>query len=464
MTEKSESYPETAPYFDFKLPEQFRWFVEARYGLFIHWGPYAQYGRGEQVLFREHLDPLEYEQRACAWNPGRFDARQWAATTKAAGMGYACLTTRHHDGYCLWDSATTDYTSMAQAPKRDFVREYVDAFRAEGLKVGLYYSWCDFRIPAYYAGPEKDPEGWAAMRRYIHAQVEELLTRYGKIDYFFYDGVWPRCADDLQSIELLRKMRAWQPGIIVNNRLGLDGNRDLAHVDGGAGAGGDQDEGDFGTPEQTIIPEKRLWESCQVSTWRLWGYTGGERWKSAPQLLDLLCSCAARGGNLLLNVGPTGDGELPLDFTKRALAVGRWLQQFGEAVYGNDGGDLTEFITWGYETLKGNDLYLICRFWNQGGELRLADLPTPATRVELLNTRRLLPFEQKKDVLTIRGLPEQLTVADDLFPVIKVTFSERPQTGEWGETRLWGGDPQRVARWAARRGAGVMAAKDEKDT
>jgi alpha-L-fucosidase len=161
------------------MPDYWRWFSEARYGLFIHWGPYAAYGRGEQVLFREHLDQQAYAEAACRWRPQRFDAARWADVAKQGGMRYAVMTTRHHDGFCMWDTQTTDYSSTAQAAGQDFVGEYVAAFRAAGLRVGLYYSLADWRIPAYWNGPVHDPTGWANFRDYVHQQVLELLTHYG---------------------------------------------------------------------------------------------------------------------------------------------------------------------------------------------------------------------------------------------------------------------------------------------
>ncbi|HEX6970905.1 MAG TPA: alpha-L-fucosidase [Limnochordia bacterium] len=447
-------------YFDRVVPEAWRWFPESRFGLFIHWGPYAVYGRGEQVLFREHLDPAEYEARACEWNPRHFDAALWADIAKRAGFRYACLTARHHDGYCLWDSRYTDYTSARQAPRRDFVREYVEAFRAAGLRVGLYYSWIDWRIPAYFDGPEKDPAGWARMRAYLHHQVEELLTRYGRIDYFFFDGAWPRDADELESPELVAKMRAWQPGILINNRLGRTAVPKPS-TDGGEGPGGAEALGDFGTPEHQIKAEQRLWESCQVSTWRLWGYAAGERWRPADLLLDMLCECAEKGGNLILNVGPTADGEFPPEFVERALAIGRWLEIHGEAIYGTEGGDITEFITRGRQTVKGNNLYLIFRFWDGQPELRLADLVTPVKRAVLLTTGQELPFEQRGEVLFLRGLPVERPTA--LFPVIKLECDGRPAANQWGRERLWGGDPARVAEWARRRGTSVWVGGEERE-
>ena len=328
------------------IPPKWRWFPESRYGLFIHWGPYAQFGRGEQVMFREHMDPVTYIERAKTWNPMHFNPHQWATFAKRAGFRYACLTTRHHDGYCLWDTHTTDYSSAAQAPGRDFVGEFIQAFRDEGLRIGLYYSLLDWRIPAYFDGPEVDPKGWEMIRHYIHAQVEELLTQYGTIDYFWFDGVWPRTREELQADTMVGKMRELQPDLLINNRLGRT------------------QSGDVGTPEHHITAEDRLWESCQVSTWRLWGYAKGERWRDSDKLLDMLCECAHKRGNLLLNVGPQADGQLPPEFEERAHEIGHWLDQHGEAIYGTDGGDVTEFVTYGWQTTKGNTLYLIFRFWD----------------------------------------------------------------------------------------------------
>lgn len=429
------------------------WFPDARYGLFLHWGPAAVLGRDSQALFRDHMEQRAYAEMACNWNPGACDMREWARFAKASGFRYAVLTTKHHDGYCLWDTAHSDYSSTAQAPRRDFVAEFVAAFRAEGLRVGLYYSFIDWRLPAFFEGPAKNPDGWARCRDFCHAQVGELLTNYGKIDLVWFDGIWPRDAEDMQSAQLVEKMRRWQPDILINNRLGRSNSTDGQQVDGGEGAGGSRTLGDYGTPEHHATAEKtRLWESCQVSYWRLWGYSPGERWRSADQLLDSLCDCAQKGGNLLINVGPDPAGHIPAAFRERAGAIGRWLQTHGEAVFQTDGGDLTECLTRGYQTLRGKDLYLIIRFWDGAPEMRLPDLPTELESATLLTTGQPLEFVQKDDVITIKGLPNQSP--DPLFPVIKLRFTERPTTTQWGRERLWDGDPQRVADWARTRGEG----------
>lgn len=437
------------------MPDYWRWFSEARFGMFIHWGPYSVWGRGEQILFREHLDQQVYAHAACQWRPDHFDAQAWADLAKQGGMKYAVLTTRHHDGYCLWDSQVTDYTSVAQAPCRDYVREYVEAFRAAGLRVGLYYSLADWRIPAYWNGPALDPEGWAAFRDYVHAQVRELLSNYGQIDVIWFDGAWPHAAPDWKSAELVALMRELQPEILINNRLGAVDTADT--VDGGGvieAVGHSGTLGDFGTPEHHISPDStRLWESCQVSTWRLWGYTAGERWRSADFLLDMLVEAASKGGNLLLNVGPDGSGQMPPEFVERAQTIGAWLELHGEAIYGSDAGEVCEFITRGRQIRKGNSLYLVIRFWDGSGSLTLAGLETRVLRAVLLTTGDELSLDQSADAVTLTGLPAEAPTP--LFPVIRLECDGRPEARPWAKDRLWQGDPRRMASWASARGESV---------
>ncbi|MEW6355900.1 MAG: alpha-L-fucosidase [Planctomycetota bacterium] len=441
------------------IPDYWRWFPECRFGMFIHWGPYSQYGRGEQVLFREHLAQKKYAETACRWNPRKFDAATWANVAKKGGMKYAVLTTRHHDGFCLWDSKVTDYTTAAQAPKRDFVGEYVEAFRAAGLRVGLYYSLADWRIPAYWEGPEHDPQEWEEFREYIHAQVRELLTNYGQIDVFWFDGAWPHSPREWKSRELVEMMRSIQPHILINNRLGKPHEHELKQqkesADGGAGAGESAELGDFGTPEHHITADpNRLWESCQVTTWRLWGYTIGERWRPADLLLDMLIEAAGKGGNLLLNVGPTADGELPSEYVKRMKKIGKWLKVHGEMIYDSEPGDVCEFITYGRQMRRGNNLYLIIRFWDGRDTLTLAGLDTKVRKATLMTTGAELEFEQSPDYVTVKGLPAKPPT--DLFPVIKIKCEDPPKPRDWAAKRLWSGDSRRMTSWAAARGTSVF--------
>ena len=430
-----------------QIPTHWRWFNQARFGMFIHFGPYAAHGLGEQVLFREHLDQRQYAEQAARWNPRRFDAEAWAQCAKQAGMKYAVLTTRHHDGYCLWDSALTEYTSAAKAPKRDLVAEYVRAFRKAGLRVGLYYSLADWRIPAYWAGPGNDPEGWREFRRNVHGQVSELLSNYGRIDVIWFDGAWPHPATHWQSRALVRAIRRLQPGILINNRLGSD-------TGGAFGGGRSKKLGDFGTPEHHITADPdRLWESCQTSTWRLWGHTRGERWRPADVLLDMLVQSAGMGGNLLLNVGPKADGTLPAPFVKRMREIGRWMAVHGEAIYGSERGDVCEFVTRGWQTVRGNRLYLVIRFWDGRPELRMAGLKTRVREARLLTTGRKLTVRQDGDVLHLWPLPKRSPTK--LFPVIKLTCSGPPEPARWARNRLWCGDPLAYLNWA-RAGEGTF--------
>jgi alpha-L-fucosidase len=284
----------------------------------------------------------------------------------------------------------------------------------------------------------------------VHAQVKELLTNYGKIDVIWFDGAWPHSALDWRSLELVDMIRRLQPGILINNRLGLlpaEGDALRPHADGGLGVGESRQLGDFGTPEHHITADgDRIWESCQVTTWRLWGYTEGERWRPADVLLDMLVECASKGGNLLLNAGPDAQGEFPPQFVERAGEIGRWLATHGEAIYGSEAGEVCEFTTYGRQTKKDNNLYLIVRFWDGRGEIHLAGLETRVQRAVLLTTGQVLDFEQSADHLVLKGLPVERPSA--LFPVIRLECESRPAARPWAVDRLWNGDPARMTAWA----------------
>ena len=437
---------------DISVPEKWRWFPQSRFGLFIHWGPYAAYGRGEQVLGRENIDHREYARAACAWNPRHFDAKEWAYIARRSGMKYAVLTTRHHDGFCLWDTATTDYSSAAQAAGRDLVGEYIEAFRQAGLKVGLYYSVADWRVPAYWEGPEQNPEGFARFRQYFHDQVRELLSQYGRIDVIWFDKAEPHSALEWRSPELIEMMRSLQPHILINQRLGR-----LPPAE----EGGDPVKlGDFGNSEHHITPHSgMLWESCQTATWRLWGYATGERWRPVDLLLDMLVEAASKAGNLLLNVGPDGDGRFPPQFVQRVERIGRWLEIHGEAICGSAGGQVCEFITRGHQIVKGNNLYLVLRFWDRQPHFRLAGLQTRVARAELLTTGQELDIEQHDDELVLKGLPAEPPTP--LFPVIKLECVDRPRPCPWVSGGYFGTREHSLAH-ALKRGTSVFADGEER--
>lgn len=437
------------------LPERWRWFAESRLGLFIHWGPYARHARGEQVLLREGMDQRSYAEAACAWRPSAFDARAWARTARRAGFRYAVLTARHHDGFCMWDSRLTDYSLARQGAGIDAVAAYAEAFRAEGLRVGLYYSLADWRIPAYRAGPARDPQGWAAFRAYVHGQVEELLTRYGPICEFWFDGAWPRNAAAWDAHGLLAMMRRLQPDIMINNRLdSRDPDAPPPPPEQIEAAGESRVLGDFGTPEHhTTAESHRPWEACHTTTSRLWGHAAGEHWRDAAQVLDLLTDAAAKGGNLLLNVGPDADGRLPPQFQALCDEVGPWMDVNGECLRCSEAGpEVGESVTWGRIIRHGTTLYLVVRFWDGRGELALHGLGTRAVSARLLGSDAALRLRQQDGTLVVSGLPE--VAPTRIFPVVRIECDGRPLPMP-SYAPLWTGDPMRYHAWASVRGTSV---------
>jgi len=406
-------------------PEQ-RWFTKARFGLFIHWGMYSLYERGEQVLFREHLTPSQYRRRAAEFNPVRYDPREWARMARAAGMRYAVFTAKHHDGFCLFDSAVSDFGSARVGPKRDLVREYVEAFRAEGLRVGLYYSLADWQWPAYFNGPERDPQGFAKFLDYTHTQVRELCSNYGPLDVLWFDGAWPHSPEVWRAEELVAMIRRLQPNILINDRLGLPG--------------------DFGTPEQHIRPGDRPWEACITSVERHWGYHRGERiWKTAEQVIHMLAQVAEGGGNLLLNVGPKPDGSWPLPFIELLQEVGDWVETNAKALYEVDPG-VCECISIGRMTVGEAEVYLHVLYW-PGTALHLSGLENRVLRAYFLADGWPIDFRQEGEHIYLKGLPPLPPDPRDTVIVLEVEGKPRPFP--WAKDRLWQGDASRMAGWAA---------------
>jgi len=325
--------------------KRMEWWKDDRFGMFIHWGLYSQAARHEWVKHNEKIDNAGYQKYFDQYNPDLFDAPKWARQAKAAGMKYAVLTTKHHEGFCMFDSKYTDYKAPNTGAKRDLVREYVNAFRAQGLKVGFYYSLLDWHHPNYtiddihpqspasksdtaYARLNKGRD-MAKYRQYMRDQITELLTNYGKIDILWLDFSFPqkdghgKGHDDWGSVELLKLIRKLQPGIIVDNRLDLDEYKDGA---------------DFETPEQVTTEELakyrgKTWETCQTFSGS-WGYYRDEdTWKTHRQLLDLLITATSNGGNLILNVGPTARGEFDGRATRALDSLGYWMHANSNSIY-----------------------------------------------------------------------------------------------------------------------------------
>ncbi len=325
-----------------KTPGNTEWFTHDRFGMFIHWGLYAMPARHEWVKTNEKISEEKYDKYFKYFNPDLYDPREWARYAKEAGMKYVVLTTRHHEGFCLFDTQYTDYSVMHTPYGKDLVREFVDAFRAEGLRIGFYYSLLDWHHPDYTADryhPRRDEEDLDAFNErrsmkkyaeYLRNQVTELLTNYGRIDIMWFDFSFPdeyrgmkgKSKDDWESEKLIETVRKLQPDIIIDNRTDI--------------------EQDLWTPEQVQPTEwvrdndgnRVVWEACQTFSGS-WGYHRDEQtWKSPEILIRMLINTVSCGGNLLLNVGPTSRGYFDTRAVKTLGEIGKWMKYNARSIYG----------------------------------------------------------------------------------------------------------------------------------
>ncbi|TFE25164.1 alpha-L-fucosidase [Cohnella luojiensis] len=341
------------------------WFLHDRFGMFIHWGLYAIPARGEWVRSYEYMSNEAYQPYFDEFDPVRYDPKEWARAAKQAGMKYAVLTAKHHDGFCLFDSKLTEYKATNTRAKRDLIKEYVEAFRAEGLKVGLYYSLIDWHHPDYpavgnhpmrnnddYKNKEIDFDQYLD---YMHGQVKELLTNYGTIDVMWFDYSFDdMTGEKWRSTELVNMIRSIQPDILIDNRLG--GNIKSPNPEIFAG--------DFASPEQIIPPQgvtdeagnSISWEAC-ITLNNTWGYSAMDKdYKSAQQVIRVLVECVSKNGNLLLNVGPDAKGEIPKESLAILAEVGEWMRRNADSIVGCSSSGLPK-PEWGRFTRNGNKLY-----------------------------------------------------------------------------------------------------------
>lgn len=402
-----------------KQSENQKNFMKERFGLFLHWGCYAQMGKGEWAMFQERIPVQEYAQLASTFDPKSFDPWQWARIAKNAGMRYMVLTARHHDGFCLFDSKVSDFTSVKCSPQhRDYVAEYVQACRESGLKVGLYYSEMDWRFRGYFHY-KTDIQSAEAMRKQCHDQVIELMSNYGKIDILWYDGLW--LAHDVktdttdspvfwQGMELNARVRELQPQIVINNRLG--------------------DPADFDTPEGAVSAPKdpeRAWECCKTMT-HGWGHYGGTPdylTRSAADVIRDLISSSTSGGNYLLNIGVTPDGQLPSRSANVLLEIGEWMRSNGESIYGSEKIDFhTQMEGWS----KKSDVYYYHLTFNPlDGRLVIPLLDARVKEVSLLGSNHKLTVEYASNHrIIVSGLPLIPPVAP--FMTLKFQFESAPKS------------------------------------
>ncbi|MFP4105558.1 MAG: alpha-L-fucosidase [Phycisphaerae bacterium] len=386
-----------------------RWFEEARYGMFIHWGPYSALGHGEWAMNRERIPMDEYTER-CVKNfrAEEYDPRRWAKLAREAGMKYVVLTTKHHDGFCLWDTRTTDYNSVNYGPKRDLLVPYVEALREEGLKVGFYLSAASWTHPDYPEAfardwpVEDDWESEEARKRFVahyHQQVEELMSNYGRIDVLWWDGCIPQ---PLDGETCNRRAKELQPHILINERNG--------------------EPYDFRCSEQSITAKEGLWESCMTLNDN-WGYhLGDDHWKDAKDVVRTLVNVGGQGGNLLLNVGPRADGTIQPEACNILRQVGRWLERNGQWLPESG----RQPFTWNNclsPTVKGSTVYLHM-FARPGDEVCWADLSNKVLSAKYLDTGEPVDFEQAGERLFLRDLREDF---DPIDTVVALEVEGTPQ-------------------------------------
>jgi alpha-L-fucosidase len=377
-----------------------KWWHEAKFGMFIHWGLYSVLGRHEWVMENEGIPVSEYQELAKRFTPKPNAARDWAKLARRAGMKYMVMTTKHHEGFCLFDTKYTSYCAPKQACGRDLVKEYAEAARAEGLRVGFYHSLMDWHHPdgARCADDE------AARKRfveYIHGQVREICAY--KPDVLWYDVAWPLDAEGWESLKMNRMVRGLLPDVIINNRAKVPE--------------------DFDTPEQRIEASKgRAWESCMTMNGS-WGYhKNDDDWKTPKTVVRNLITCARGGGNYLLNIGPKPDGSIPEESMRILTAVGKWMDKNGSTIYGSDPCRVgrSNYLNF---TRKGNTLYVHAHFW-PGETLVVAGLTNKVLSAKLLAGGKKVEFTQDRFRVRFTGLPA--APPDDPVTTLAVECDSEP--------------------------------------
>ena len=428
--------------------DRMQWWRQARLGMFIHWGLYAvpagewngETRHAEWIRHTAQIPLQTYEKFADRFNPEKFDADEWVRLAKEAGMKYIVITTKHHDGFCLFDSKYTDFDIMSTPFKRDIMKEIADACHKQGMRLGWYYSIMDWRHPDYLPRRawEKDRSAEGAdfdrYVQYMKNQLRELLTHYGDVDILWFDGEWESTWNREYGRDLYMYVRSLQPDIIVNNRVGA-GRSGMEGF-----TKGDEYAGDFGTPEQHI-PATGLpgvdWETCMTMN-NHWGYNRNDHdWKSATDLLRKLADIASKGGNFLLNVGPTAEGLIPQPSVERLQAMGRWMKVNGEAIYGAKASPFKS-LPWGRCTQKagpdGTILYLHVFEWPADGRLVLSGIYNEPVKAWLLADaeKRSLRTSRREDAIVI-DVPA--AAPDSINSVVALHIKGRPDVNDPPEFR-----------------------------
>lgn len=400
--------------------QRMQWWREARFGMFIHWGLYSVPagrwngktvdGASEWLLNDAQIKVADYEPLQKQFNPVKFNAKEWVKIAKEAGVKYITITSKHHEGFAMWDTKQTDWSIMNTPYGKDVLKQLAAACKGSGIRLCFYHSIMDWHSPDYLPRRAWDPrpDQIADFDRYVtylKAQLKEILTGYGPIGVLWFDGEWENTWTHDRGKDLYNYVRELQPGIIVNNRV------DTGRSGMGGMSTGDEPAGDFGTPEQTI-PANGLpgvdWESCMTMN-DSWGYKIDDHgWKSSEQLIRNLVDIASKGGNYLLNVGPTSEGLIPPESVERLKAMGAWLRVNGEAIYGTKAGPFVRPQPGWRVTQRPGKLYVHV-FSAPDGKVTLRGLEAPVTQAYMLadKTRAAVKTEATADGLVI-SLPEPL--------------------------------------------------------
>jgi alpha-L-fucosidase len=417
--------------------ERMEWWRQARFGMFIHWGLYAvpagQWkgekvsGIGEWIMERAQIPVSEYEQLARQFNPVKFDAEQWVQIAKNAGMKYIVITSKHHDGFCLWDTKYTDYDVVDAAPfKRDILGELSEACRKNGIKLCFYHSIMDWHhpdaqapfYPKYNDTSKSNPNFDRFVEYYLKGQIKELVQNYGPLGILWFDGEWVRDWSREMGWDMYEYCLGLQPDVIVNNRVG-GGRQGMQGL-----SKSDEFAGDYGTPEQEIpatgIPGLD-WETCMTMN-DTWGFKSDDNnWKSREDLLRKLVDIASKGGNFLLNVGPTAEGLIPGPSVERLAAIGEWMKVNSESIYGTTASPLGE-VPWGRCTARPGRLYLHVFDWPTNGKLEVSGLKNKVKEAYLLADKKQakLPVAQQGSQKVVITVPSKASDPVNTVIVLKI--------------------------------------------
>jgi len=385
-----------------------RWWRDGKFGMFIHWGLYAVPagewkgtkvpGIGEWIMHNGRIPKGEYSKLQEEFNPVKYDPEQWVRIAKQAGIKYIVITSKHHDGFCLFDSKLTDYDIAGTPYGKDLLKPLADACHQEGIKICWYHSIMDWHHP------EAHNEKYFT---HMRGQLQELLTNYGDVGVLWFDGEWIDEWTEQQGVELEKSLRQLQPNLIVNNRVGKR----------------KRSPGDFGTPEQHVPATGTPgwdWETCMTMN-DTWGFRKDDHnWKSTEDLIHKLVDIVSKGGNFLLNVGPTAEGEIPRPSIQRLSDIGRWMDVNNQSIYGTTASPF-KLLPWGRCTKKPGVLYLHVFDWPRDGKLFVPGLQNDVTKAYLLaDDAKAMLITTRAEEEVVVSVPAKALDAVDTVVVLEI--------------------------------------------